>query len=110
MGRGRTEEQWEEHKFPLEGKLQAYAMTRLNKCEGIKPSNISDRVNGGISDLILCVNGKFVAIELKVGSNTPTALQLDFLKGVKESGGIGGVAYTWGQIKNIISLAGYSWD
>ena len=34
--------------------------------------------SSGISDLIGLVNGRFVAIELKVGSNTPTKLQSYF--------------------------------
>ena len=29
----------------------------------------------GVPDIVCCVNGKFVAIECKAGSNKPTALQ-----------------------------------
>ena len=29
----------------------------------------------GVPDIVCCVNGKFVAIECKAGSNIPTALQ-----------------------------------
>ena len=48
----------------------------------------------GISDIIGCYEGHFVAIEVKVGTNTATDLQLIFLKHVKESGGRYGVAYS----------------
>ncbi len=107
LSRKRTEAEWEVHEFPRENKLQAFAVKRLRKAPGILVMNISDRANSGYSDLILNVNGKFVAIELKVGKNKPTALQLDFLKNVKESGGIGGVAWNWVEIKLILLQAGY---
>jgi penicillin-binding protein-related factor A (putative recombinase) len=42
----------------------------------------------GISDLIACYKGKFIAIELKAGNNKPTEYQLTFLEQVKKAGGI----------------------
>lgn len=107
LSRKRPEAQWEVHEFPLERKLQEFVVKRLRKAPGILVMNVSDRANSGYSDLILNVNGKFVAIELKVGSNKPTALQLDFLKKVRESGGLGGVAWNWGEVKTILRHTGY---
>ena len=106
----RTEAEWELHEFPRENKLQAYVMKRLKNLAGVKPINISDRFNAGISDVLVCYDGKFIAIELKVGDNTPTALQLDFLNDIENAGGITGVAYNWRQVKEILSRAGYRWD
>lgn len=110
MGRKRTESDWETHRFPREAKLQDYVIKRLKKLPEIKVIKIADRFTKGISDLLLCVRGKFVAIELKVGSNKPTKLQLYFLEEIKNAGGIVGIAYTWGGVKDILRKAGYPID
>jgi Holliday junction resolvase len=41
----------------------------------------------GIPDLVCCVNGKFVGIECKAGSNKPTELQLRELRAIQAAGG-----------------------
>lgn len=41
----------------------------------------------GVPDLLICYNGKFIAIELKVGLNKPTALQLKHLELIERAGG-----------------------
>lgn len=41
----------------------------------------------GIPDLVCCVNGRFLAIECKAGSNTPTALQQKELAAIMSAGG-----------------------
>ena len=88
--------------------LQAYVVKHL---AGHKPSIVVVKVTkanvNGVSDLLLCVLGKFVAIELKVEDNKPTLQQIAFLKNVKAADGITGVAYTWGEVKRIIMEAGY---
>ena len=48
----------------------------------------------GTSDIIACVDGRFVAIECKAGKNKPTKLQADFLQNISERGGIAIVAYS----------------
>jgi hypothetical protein len=49
----------------------------------------------GISDIIGCdKSGKFIAIEVKRKGNKPTDEQLDFLRRIKESGGIAILAYS----------------
>ena len=45
----------------------------------------------GIPDIICCVNGKFIAIECKAGSNTTTALQKKELDEIQEAKGIAAV-------------------
>ena len=42
----------------------------------------------GISDFIFCVNGRFVAIEVKTEVGKITPIQEQFLKEVEEAGGI----------------------
>jgi len=43
----------------------------------------------GVSDLIGCVGGKFIAIEVKMPGKKLTEYQEDFLSGVTANGGLG---------------------
>lgn len=47
----------------------------------------------GIPDIIACVNGYFVGIELKAESGKPSELQKWNIEQIRESGGIAGVLY-----------------
>ena len=44
--------------------------------------------NSGVPDFLCCVGGKFVAIEAKAGTNTPTALQEKNIREINACGGI----------------------
>lgn len=43
----------------------------------------------GVSDLLVCYKGFFIALELKVGSYPPDPLQISYLQKVREAGGFG---------------------
>ena len=43
----------------------------------------------GVSDLLVCYKGYFVALELKVGNYQPDPLQLSYLQKVRNAGGFG---------------------
>lgn len=77
----------------------------LNKLDGVKATKISDRFQKGISDFIACVNGKFVAIELKRDKGTPSPHQLLFIKEIKQAGGYGGVCYSLRDVEKLIEEA-----
>lgn len=47
----------------------------------------------GIPDIIACVNGYFVGIELKAESGKPSELQKWNIEQIRKSGGIAGVLY-----------------
>lgn len=47
----------------------------------------------GIPDLICCIKGNFLAIELKGDSGKPTALQEMNIRKINEAGGIGVILY-----------------
>lgn len=49
---------------------------------------IQQRAVRGVPDLIGCINGKFVALELKVDKHRADPLQAHYLKKIAESGGI----------------------
>lgn len=43
----------------------------------------------GVSDLLVCYKGYFIALELKVGNYQPDPLQISYLQKVREAGGFG---------------------
>lgn len=47
----------------------------------------------GVPDLLCCINGRFVAVELKVNDNKASMLQEFNIKKIKMSGGIGMILY-----------------
>ena len=42
----------------------------------------------GIPDIICCLHGRFVAVEVKAGKGRPTQLQLKALRQIDEAGGV----------------------
>jgi len=44
--------------------------------------------NNGTPDILACLDGRFIGIEAKAGSNKPTELQLHNLKRIDEAGGL----------------------
>jgi hypothetical protein len=71
----------------------------------LKATKVSDRYQGGISDFLVCVNGIFVAVELKAQDKEPSAQQRLFIKETVGAGGIGGVCETLGEVKSLIRAA-----
>lgn len=47
----------------------------------------------GVPDLLCCVNGYFVAVEVKASNGKPSELQLHNIKKINASGGFGVVLY-----------------
>lgn len=43
----------------------------------------------GVSDLLVCYKGYFIALELKVGNYKPDPLQISYLQKVRDAGGFG---------------------
>lgn len=57
----------------------------------------------GFPDLILCLDGRFVALELKVGTNKPSKIQERWGEKIKKAGGIHAVIYTFEEFLDILS-------
>lgn len=67
----------------------------------------------GTPDLLCCVNGHFVAIEVKAERGKPSELQLHNLKKIHEAGGYAILAYPkdWLQLQSIVErLMNYKFD
>lgn len=47
----------------------------------------------GVPDILACINGRFVGMELKGTNGRPKILQLKKLKQIREAGGIGVLLY-----------------
>ena len=57
----------------------------------------------GVSDIIACYKGKFIAIEVKSPGRKPTDFQLEFLQRVKNCGGIGIWTDNIDEVINVLS-------
>ena len=62
----------------------------------------------GIPDVLACVNGRFVAVEVKSSAGRPSALQIHHLKQIDESGGYSILLYpeTYELFKDFIKALG----
>lgn len=60
----------------------------------------------GVSDIIACHEGKYVAIEIKRPGRKPSKDQADFLERVKESGGVAFVATCVEDVVTGLNLSG----
>lgn len=60
----------------------------------------------GAPDLIMCVKGQFVALELKVGSNNMQNDQIIHMRRIKRSGGLHYAPRTLQEVKEIINSLG----
>jgi hypothetical protein len=61
--------------------LKAHGAYAVNYIGGISANN-------GTPDILACLNGRFIGIEAKAGTNKPTDLQTLNLKRIDEAGGL----------------------
>jgi len=65
----------------------------------------SDRYQKGVSDFIICVDGIFVAAELKAADGIALPHQKLFIEEIQRAGGIGGICYTLHDVKELVRAA-----
>jgi Holliday junction resolvase len=58
----------------------------------------------GVPDIICCVNGYFLAIEVKAGTNKPTALQVREIEAIRRCNGVAVVANdeNWDTVRGLV--------
>lgn len=81
------------------------ALRYLKSLEGCFPFKIVPGVYGrrGVSDILMCYNGLFISIEMKVGSNKPSDQQLKFMKSVQQrGGGLSFVCWSCEEVKTVM--------
>lgn len=102
-------EKWDSFtEWPLESTFQNYVLKRIKndpEYADVKAFKVIKASELGISDLIMCVNGRFLAVELKVGNNHTTERQDLFIKQIIEAGGVAGEARTWRGVATLIQHA-----
>lgn len=58
----------------------------------------------GIPDIVCCVNGHFLAIEVKAGTNKPSALQVREIEAIRRCNGVAVVANdeNWDMVRALV--------
>lgn len=54
----------------------------------IKQNQIGVYAQAGVPDILACIQGRFVGIEVKKPGETPKPIQMAFLKAIRAAGGI----------------------
>lgn len=91
------------HRFTQEATLLSYAKEFLEMLGAAVVRQTSE--TAGISDLIICYQGRFIACELKRNDGQATEQQLAFIKKIQRAGGVGGVCRTLHDILNLVDCA-----
>ena len=70
--------------------IQTKIMDYISSIGGlpIKFNNIGIYAKAGVSDILACIKGRFVAIEVKKPGGKPSKLQENFIDGVNAIGGV----------------------
>ena len=87
------------------GGLQEECVKYLNTVPRCKVTEIIPGPYGsrGVSDLLICLEGKFVAVELKTGKDKPTPLQAQYLDEIEKAGGRSFVCRSLEEVKKVIT-------
>lgn len=85
----RNREKRMKKKVVSEATFQKTVLTFLKKLPNVYAFKVIRANRSGVSDIVMCINGVFVSLELKKAGEKPTALQFNHLKEVNEAGGIG---------------------
>ena len=85
----------------LESTIQARIMKGLKDAGVYAHKNIVSNKKG-IPDIICCVRGTYVALEVKRPGGKPTELQLYNLEQIRKSGGIAEIVYSLEEVQIIL--------
>lgn len=86
----------------FENKIKGYIRSVGGYCVKYFGCNYS---TSGTPDILACVNGYFIAIEVKGPDGKPSELQLAKIRQIREAGGFAYVVYPsgWFKLKDIIN-------
>ena len=88
---------------------EADLITTIKKYLATLPETFAWKEHGGqygtagIPDIIVCHRGRFIALEAKVGKNTPTKLQTMTIEQIRKTGNTTTIVRNIADIKTIIS-------
>ena len=86
----------------LESQVQSQIIKYLNKLPECKVTRIILSNEGGVSDLLVCYKGKFIALEIKRSEQKADPLQVDYINEIIEAGGSGAVVWTKLQARQVL--------
>jgi hypothetical protein len=95
----------DQRRYALEATLTAKVKDWLDIQKDLYYWKASDRYTKGVSDIVVCVQGMFVGIELKKDGGVSSPHQKLFARQITSAGGIAGVAYTLGEVKDLVAKA-----
>lgn len=72
---------------------------------GVTALKIRDRYTSGYPDILCCVQGKFVGVELKDDTGVASPQQELIIKLIKKAGGVAGVCRNIGDIVDLLNEA-----
>ena len=84
-----------------ENKIKRYIKDHKGYCVKYHGNYYSEN---GTPDIMACINGYFLAIEVKAPEGKPSELQLAKIAEIRKAGGLAYVAYPsgWGKLKDVI--------
>lgn len=91
-----------------EKEIQNKIIQYLNKIGAYTIKTISTNRNG-CPDVICCLNGKFIALEVKTNNGVVSKLQEYHQEQIKKSGGIAAVVRSVDEVRNIINK-NFPWE
>ena len=73
-----------------EQNIQTSIMNYISSIGGlpVKFNNMGIYAKAGVSDILACIKGRFVAIEVKRPGNKPTSVQMQFINAINSIGGL----------------------
>ena len=95
----------------LEAEIVRKGMAKLKDMNGVRPIKIvgGDSQEAGVSDILVCVQGRFCAIEVKrkEGGHRVSMLQAKFLNEIEDIGGYAAVCRSVGEIEDAVMLCSF---
>lgn len=85
-----------------EQNVQTKIMNYIKSIGGlpVKFNNVGIYAKAGVSDILACIKGRFVAIEVKRPGGKPSQLQLQFIDAINSIGGIAFIADNLDTVKD----------
>lgn len=96
-----------------ESKLQEQCLKYIKELEKQGQPIIAINQHGsafssrGVPDILMCVKGIFIAVELKIAPNKPTPLQEHYIERIRNAKGLALVIYEYEDFKSLVNYALY---
>lgn len=87
-------------KKQTEQQLQKQILNYL-KAKGYYAIKVITANRAGCPDILACIQGRFVGIEVKVGRNKASELQLSHMRAIDKAGGLAALVYSLKAVKEL---------